>query len=228
MSGLTIAPEKQIVPAPVVPIDLDPSSGRVHARRVRDLMREVSAASHVADGRDREGFADLLALGIALSQAVDLGIIGTPGGVNWREVWPHAFPTGRATRYSGCRFRESIRLDTPRYHGEYHRGCPVSGPRGGVCHNPNARTAKWVTNTLTGDYEYREICGDHQPVAFQRHLDAPTPASNRGGILAAVFDEYDMDATYRYVTPEWDPQIGLPEVLRPTRPKLALIVGGIS
>jgi hypothetical protein len=188
-------------------------------------MREVSAAVGIAEPHERGDYADLLALGIALSQAVDLGIIGTPGEVNWRDVWPHAFPTGRMRR-SGCRFREAIALDTPRYRAEYRGGCPVEGPRGGTCRNPHSRAQKWVTNLVTGDYEYREICQEHSEVAFQRYLKAPTPAHNRGGILLAVFDEHDMQGTYKYVTPAWDPAAGLPEVLRPARPKLRLVVGG--
>jgi|SRR5690242_10584727 len=227
MTTLTAVPEKQITPAPVVPVDLNPSSARVHARRVRDLMREVSVAVQVAEGREREGFADLLALGIALSQAVDLEIIGTPGGINWREVWPHAFPTGRTKRYGGCRFREAIHLDTPRYHAEYIRDCPVAGPRGGICRSPGRHTT-WVTDLLSGDYVYRDVCAAHQSIAFKRHLDSPAPATNRGGILAAVFDEYDMDATYQYVNPKWEPQVGLPLAFPMGRPKLALVVGGIT
>lgn len=228
MSTLTAVPVQQITPAPVVPVNLDQSSARVHACRVSDLMREVSAATRIAESREREGFADLLALGIALSQAVDLGIIGAPGGINWREVWPHAFPTGRTKRFGGCRFREAIRLDTPRYHAEHKTSCPVPGPRGGACHAPRTRSTKWVTNLQTGAYEYREICPAHQQVAFQRHLDAPAPATNRGGILAAVFAEYDMGATYRYVNPKWEPQVGLPDAIPMGRPKLEMVVGGLS
>lgn len=213
------------IAAPIVPVNLEPSSGRRHARRVRDLMREVSAASHRAEPHERGDYADLLALGVALSQAVDLGVIGTPGEINWSAVWPHAFPTGRMRR-SSCRFREAIALDTPRYKADYRRGCPVEGPRGGTCRGSGSRAQKWVTNLVTGDYTYREVCRDHTDVAFQRHLNAPTPPHNRGGILLAVFDEYDLDATYKYVTPAWDPGDGLPEVLRPTKPKLRLVVGG--
>jgi hypothetical protein len=203
----------------------DPRALKAHTERIIHLTRETSAVAHHASARER--WVDVFALGVALSWSVDLRIIGD-GESNWRNIWPHAFPTGRRSDFGDCRFREAIHLDTPRYEAAWSRGagCPGSGPRGGKCREKPTPLRKWVTNLNTGDWEHREICATHQALAFERHRDSPDPQPNRGGVLAAVFPEYDMDATYRYVTPEYVAGAvpASPRVV--ARPKLSLVVGG--
>jgi hypothetical protein len=213
-----------VEPAPIIGSGLRQQALVTHARRVADLTRLV-ILSPLRSLTKRATLADLIALGVAFSQAVDLGIIESDP-LNWREVSRVAFPAGGRNR----RFREAIHADTPHYEASrtYGAGCPISGPRGGRCTGKNAQPCKWVTDMETGAWEYRDLCPEHEPIAFARHRDAPLPAANRGGILADVFPEWDMDSTYKYVTPAWEPAVGLPAMGDVLRPKLRVVAGGVA
>ena len=210
--------------APVISAQCAPAALLAHARRTAELTRAVSMATRLTRPSERRAVGDILILGIALSQCVDLGIIGG-GSANWRDLNPVAFPAGNRAN----RFREAIRADTPRYEAPWARGrCPISGPRGGACRERHAQPRKWVTDLTTGAWEYRDICATHEGIAFARHRDSPEPPPNRGGVLAAAFPEYDIDATYAYVTPTWDPAIGIPAMGDVRRPKLRVVAGGVA
>jgi len=237
VSNLRLAPEPlpalraiqapPITPAPAITAGIDHEALVRHAQRVSHLMREVSAEVRRQDIVRDDSLADLLTLGIALSECVDLGVIHPGEAISWTQVARHAYPTGILGRYQRKRLHEAIKADTPRYDAPTGwRECPFPAPRGGTCRVPNKQWRKWVTNTVTGTWEHRLICPRHEAAAAARAKDVPPPAHNRGGILRDVFPDIDLDAIYRHVTPQWDPAVGMPEGGRPVKPKLELIVGG--
>lgn len=208
-----------------VPAGLPPSVLLAHARRVADLTRAVAVAWPATPlyERSRERWVDVLALGVGLSWAHDLGLI-EPDLDGWwslrriREaVWPVGAGVGRA--------KAALDLDAPRFDPRWgyavDRHCPVPGPRGGRCVNRNRQTTRWVTDLETGVWEFREVCPLHWDEVRRRAIDAPVPQPNRGGVLAAVFPEIDVTALYRWARPQWqEPTVHL----GPEKPRLRVVV----
>jgi hypothetical protein len=142
--------------APSIPLATDRMRLVEHARRVGHLTRVWTMALprySVVEGRT---FADVMPLGVALSWAIDLDVLGRNGG---DEVPPGAlvgaaFPDGG----SMARMRSAVFTDAP------HAG--------------------------------------------------------KGGVLAAVFPDLDMDALYQWARPWWTPPVA-PDV--PTGARLRLV-----
>jgi hypothetical protein len=220
-----------VVPDPVtIPLDIDRVKVITHARRVAHLTTAWSRAVVGLREHGMAAMAAIMPIGIALSQAIDLDRVGTleAGRLTTDEVRAAAFPASPKTR----RFREAIAADAPRYEppDRFQRVCPVGGPRGGRCPGP-LRHTRWVTDTSTGAWEWREVCEAHQDIVRQRANTSPDPAPNRGGVLAEVFPDVDMDVIYAWARPGWtpagDPEGGVDVVdVVASRGAFRLIVGG--
>lgn len=192
-----------------------------HARRVAELARAYSAALPAIPRSEQEAFADVMPLGVALSHVRDLGI----GPNTAAAVSLAAFLTATDL----ARMHAAFTADAPRYQPPATYGrCPVPGSRGGKCNERGRTGARWVTDVATGVWERREMCDLHLPVAAERVEAAPAPASNRGGVLAAVFLELNISKWYRWAVPGWT-EDGQPEpVPAPVvgeRPVLRLVDG---
>jgi hypothetical protein len=190
-----------------------------HARRVTSLTAELSTVTYRLNHSDAEGFQRLAPVGIAMSQALDLGL-GTEPDTRW--ISQAAFPA-----HPGAWFRAAIRFDVPRYHpGRGQWRCPFPGPRGGKCRNPRRTGAKVVTDPVTGDWAWHDVCSEHRPLADAGLRAAPAPPPNRGGILARVFPEWDLDGLYQWANDRYDPA-GIPVGADTSRPpKLRVLDGG--
>jgi hypothetical protein len=81
---------------------------------------------------------------------------------------------------------------------------------------------------MTGDWVLAMVCPAHRPQVDAARIAAPTPPPNRGGILARVFPEWDLDGLYGWAD---DRYTATGEVLGANpvkRPRLRVIDGGIS
>lgn len=192
-----------------------------HARRVAELARVYSAALPAIPWGEQAAFADVVPFGIGLSQARDLGVLPMSVQAIHTAAWP-----GETT---AARMRAAMEADAPRFEpGRAWDRCPMHGSRGGKCNERGRNQTKWVVDLESGVWEWREMCDMHLPVALERAADAPPPASNRGGVLAAVFPDVCVDDWYRWARPGWT-EDGRPEpVPAPVvgeRPVLRLVDG---
>lgn len=189
--------------APVeIPAGVDRMRVVAHARRVAHLTRAWGVAAAGMQSRDLEVYGAVMPIGIALSWAVDLGAIPIESGqLTFADVRAAAFPG----RPEALVFRAAVAADAPRYEPpvsleQTPRGCPGSGR-----HQGHRRVVKWVGDIETGAWEWREVCGAHVDIARQRSHQSPDPAPNRGGVLAAVFPEINLDVVYAWARSGWTP-----------------------
>lgn len=211
-----------------VPAEVSHARLLAHAQRVARLTAELSAAKGRCDANHREhalGWAYLPSVGVALSQALDLGMETDPAKVG-RWVREHAFPVEQGSR--GGSMRLAVQVDVPRYQNlGYLRYCPIPGPRGGECRERNRTCVKYVTDPATGDWLHAEVCKRHYGQVAEALRAAPTPAPNRGGVLARVFHEWDLDPMYRWADDRYDPASIPVGADTSQKPALRVIEGGL-
>lgn len=198
-----------------------------HAQRIATLTEAYAAALPLIPLRERQVYADVMPLGVAMSWGIDLRLLHPGGVLTWKILRDAAWPGSN----DFARMRAAVAADAPRYEaGNDWARCPVRGSRGGVCHERGARTERWVTNLETGDWVHRDVCDLHRPIAVQRREASPEPAPNRGGVLAAVFPEADLPYLYGWAMPHWKPPAEVVErpAGEPVRREFRLVLGDAS
>ncbi len=216
-----------------IPLTVNHATVVAHARRVAALYRLFMAARPAKTSRYRgaETYGAIVPLCIAMSHVVDLHISpvdGKPvgriisGQLIRQAVWPASVDAQP--------MHDVVAMDAPVYEPPNTYGrCPVKGSRGGNCNERGRTGAEWVTDAATGEWERREMCDLHLPIAKERRKAAPTPAPNRGGLLAAAFSELDVTAMYRWAVPGWQPagteQAPEAPPMDAVRPTLRLVLG---
>ncbi len=224
VEGKARRPQLTVADTFEVTVSAEVSNARLltHARRVTALVAELSTVTYRLGHEETEGFQRLAPVGVALSQALDLGLCPESDKVT-RWAAQAAFPA-----HPGAWFKSAVRFDVPRYHPVgWHWRCPFPGPRGGKCRRSPRSWAKVVTDPVTGDWEWFEVCREHQQEADAGLHAAPVPASNRGGILARVFGEWDLDPLYRWGDDRYDPASIPVGADTSKRPALRVIEGGL-
>lgn len=167
-----------------------------HARRVAALGRAYASALPAIPGSEQAAFADVMPLGVALSHVRDLGIGANTGTAVCLAAFPGS--TDKTRMHAACA------ADAPRFQPGRNWGrCPMLGSRGGKCNERGRNQTRWVVDLESGVWEWREMCDMHLPVAQERAATAPAPASNQGGVLAAVFPDVHIGDWYRWARPGW-------------------------
>lgn len=190
-----------------------------HARRVAELMRLFQAALPAIPRTEVAAFSDVVPLGVGISHARDIGVLGTAGSDIRRAVWP-----GSA---DASRMRAALSADAPRFEpGRAWGRCPMRGSRGGKCNERGRNQTRWITNTETGEWEWREMCDLHLPTAQERAAAAPPARPNRGGVLLAAFPEVNIPKWYEWARPGWtEDGRPAPEPAVGERPSFRLVIG---
>ncbi len=179
-----------------IPLTIGVPRLAAHARRIAELTRLYTAALPGIPGGDLTAFADMFPLGVGISWARDLGVVGCEGAEVRRAVWPGSPDTARMAA--------ALSADAPRYESWSYPGrCPLRGSRGGKCNERGRNRMQWVTDMETGEWEHREICDMHLPVARERLAAAPSPPPNRGGVLLAAFPDLNIPKFYQWARPTW-------------------------
>lgn len=206
-----------------VPVSTDKLRLARHAQRVADLTFHVQHQLSLPSSAGSLRTASVLPLGIGISWYLDLRLIAGRGRELRLAVWPGS--------EDATPMRDAVTADLPRYQPPKSGGrCPVPGSRGGKCNERGRTYAHWVTDVTTGDYEVRQMCDMHLPLAKERLSQAPDPRANRGGVLLAVFPELDVHAIYRWARPDWREPGTSPVVTDapPVRPALMVVRGDAS
>lgn len=222
-----------------IPLTVDHAAVVRHARRVARIGRVFAAAAEPPSGDRyayRTPYRHVVSLALAMAIAIDLRLDPRDGSrlrvrrvrteAILRAVWP------AATDFTPM--RDVIALDRPQYEAGYGGRCPVPGSRGGKCNESGRTRTPWVTDRDAGEWEWREMCDMHRPQALAVQAECPSPRPNRGGFLAAVFPDLDMDYLYEWAHPGWKrtsnpvpaPELPAPEPPVPAhRPVLRLVPG---
>lgn len=208
-----------------VPPEIPHDALLAHARRVALLVAVHGQTVEPldVDPGSRSAWHDVVSVGVGLSVVVDLHVPvedSTSQGSRW----------AKASGLRGSRFRAAVKADVPRYEPPRHYwDCPVTGPRGGKCPSPQWRRSigKYVTDPATGVFVWAQICRDHWDEVAAAANAAPDPLPNRGGVLARVFPEWNLDLAYQWAEPRYRPGTQIPGVRDYTGPpRLRLIFAG--
>jgi hypothetical protein len=214
-----------------LPLTVDHAAVVAHARRVAHISRAFPTVQPARADRYvyRTPYGHIVSFALALALAVDLRLDPRDGrrlppgrlkaGPVVQAVWPAAT--------DATPMRDVVALDRPQYQADEGGRCPIPGSRGGKCNERGRRRTRWVTNSETGDWEWRDVCDLHRPRAAAVQASCPEPPPNRGGFLDLVFPDLDTDAVYAWAHPGWTRTPG--RVVDPppvgVRPTLRLVLG---
>lgn len=191
---------------------------------------------------DRDLTGDRLLLGLTVAH---LHTASASGQVRWKDAaWKAVGEDERFLR-SSCVdegvpreipgghlgwLREVVTTDLPRYEPPRHNleaGCSAPTPRKKMCGRPIGTGPRFYEpDPQTGRLKRRQFCHRHREQAkslkeeIRSRPEPPTPAANRGGVLARYLDT-DWSQLYRWADPDWAmPPSGAPQA----RPALRVLV----
>lgn len=119
-------------------------------------------------------------------------------------------------QHTGYRLKGLYAADLPRYEPVnfyQHALCQVPmqrGPRAGEPCNKNGTYGFRVTNGVTGEWDTRGWCRQHESYAseareLERITPKPTPMPNTGGLLPGYIHASNWPDIYKATRPSWEP-----------------------
>ncbi len=195
-----------------------PAASQRYAKRIRAMLD------------DPECVGDLLAIGVALADMIDLN---APGDRNWSTIGTRVYgPKGL-----WATLKQVLREDVRRYDvrhdpdaGTWSSKCaaPMIRRQGPCGQRATRRTT--VTDVDTGRQQWLAACSRHAEwftatVTQRRQVAAEVetidPPANAGGVLERHFPDVRWEFVYEWVSPGW-----IEPGERVEAPKLVLIKGG--